>query len=337
MANIKTNYLGIELKNPLIAGASNLVANTNNLKKLEDSGVGAIVYKSLFEEQIQYENLQTDEITSEFEERHAEMTSVFSDIKKAGPEPFLEQLRKAKESVDIPLIASLNAVYLDTWTDYAQKIAETGVDALELNFYNLPKEDDLEGEDIVSRLLNITKQVKAAVDIPIAVKLSPFYTNIYSVIKQIDDAGVDGFVLFNRLFQPKINIETEKHEFPWNLSKPGDNRLALRFAGLLYGKTQADVCASNGIYEGEHVIEMLLAGAQCTQVVSTLYQNGIKKATEILKDLEDWMDKKGYNTIDEFRGKLSLKNVKDPFAYQRAQYVDILWNSDNVYKKFKQV
>lgn len=337
MANIQTNYLGIDLKNPLIAGASNLTSYTDNLKKLEDAGVSAIVYKSLFEEQIQYENLQTQEITSEFEERHAEMQNVFSDIKSAGPEHHLNQLRKAKEAVQIPLIASLNAVYLDTWTNYARKIAETGVDALELNFYNIPKEDDMEGENIVSQLLNITKQVKAAIDIPVAVKLSPYYTNIYSTIKQIDGTGVDGFVLFNRLFQPKINIENETHEFPWNLSSPGDNRLALRFAGLLYGKSKADICASKGIFEGEHLIEMLLAGAKCTQVVSTLYKNGIKKAAEIIKELENWMDKKGYENIDDFRGKLSLKNVKDPFAYQRAQYVDILWKSDKVYKNIRQV
>lgn len=337
MSNIATKYLGLELKNPIIAGASNLSASVENLKKMEAAGASAIVFKSLFEEQIQYENLQAVEIVSEFEERHAEMTSIFPDIKDAEPYEHLQKLKKAKEVLDIPVIASLNAVYLDTWTKYAQELANTGADALELNFYHTPMENDPDGNEMVARQINIAKQVKAVVDIPVSVKLSPYYTNLFDVVKRIDFAGIDGLVLFNRLFQPRINVETESHEFPWNLSNSGDSGLALRFAGLLYGNIEGDMCASNGIHDAAHVIEMLLAGASAVQVVSAVYKNGIDYLGQMLKDVQKWLDEKGYEKIDDFRGKLSKKNVSDPFVYQRAQYVDILWNSDNVYKQFRQV
>lgn len=334
MANLGTKYLGLDLKNPIIVGASNLVTDLEILKRLEKAGAAAIVYKSLFEEQIQLENFELDNQMEEYNERHAEMISLFPDIEHAGPEEFLLNLKKAREAVQIPLIASLNCVYTISWVDYAKKIEETGVDALELNFFAVPKEASIDGAKIVGEQLSVLKEVKKAVNIPVSVKLSPFYTNILKVINEMDGAGTDGFVLFNRLFQPDINIDSEEHHYPYNLSHEEDNRLALRFAGLLHGEIKAGICSSGGVLNGRDVVKMLLAGSDCVQVVSTLYKNKPEYIATMLKDLEDWMDGKKYKKIEDFKGKLSKMNLTDPFAYKRAQYVDILMKSGSIFEKY---
>lgn len=333
MADLKTTYMGLELKNPLIVGASNLVTDTDNLKKVEDAGAAAIVYKSLFEEQIQLEAFEMEEQMEDYNERHAEMTSLFPDIDHAGPKEYLHNLAKARKAVKVPLLASLNCVYDVSWLDYAKKIAETGVDGIELNFYFIPNDFEKEGRSIVDEQLYVIKDVKEALNIPVSVKLSPYYTNMLYVIKQMDKAGADAFVLFNRLFQPEIDIEKEELHFPWNLSGKNDSRLPLRYAGLLYGNIDADICSNTGIYTAEDAIQMFLAGASTVQVVSTIYKHGAGEITNILKGITDWMNKKGYQTLSDFRGKLSRKNVNDPFAYKRAQYVDILWNSKDILNK----
>ncbi|MDZ7743850.1 MAG: dihydroorotate dehydrogenase-like protein [Bacteroidota bacterium] len=332
--SLETKYLGLSLKNPIIVGASNLVTDLDILKKLEENGAAAIVYKSLFEEQIQLEGLEQQSHVDEYGDRHAEMGSPFPDMNHAGPEEFLHNLRKAKEAVSIPLIASLNCVYEETWIEFARKIQETGVDALELNFYAVPKELDVMGKAISSEQFDILEAIVDKVDIPISVKLSPYYTNTLYIISEMDKKGVQGFVIFNRLFQPDIDLEKEKHHFPYNLSNPEDNRLALRFSGLLYDMIKADICANSGIYTGQDVLKMIMAGADVTQVVSTLYKNGPKQIGKMLKEMEEWMDKKGYKNLDDFRGKLSRKKLKDPFTYKRAQYVDILMRSEEIFKKY---
>lgn len=334
MANLSVKYLGLQLKNPIIAGASNIVKDINNVKKLEDAGASAIVYKSLFEEQIQLESLQLEENLREYENRNAEMTSLFPDIEHAGPDEHLENLRKAKEKVEIPVIASLNCVNNETWVEYAKLIAETGVDALELNLYTTPKEPSIDCKEIVNNQLDIIYNIKKAVTIPISVKLSPFYANILNIVSRMHAEGSDGFVLFNNLFQPDINIEKEVLEFPYNLSEENDNRLPLRYAGLLYGNFRGNICSNTGIFNANDVIKMLLAGADCVQVVSTLYKNGINHIKTIIKGVENWMDEKGYKEINDFKGKISRKNLKDPFAYRRAQYVDIIMHSDEIFKKY---
>lgn len=331
---LATKYLGLELKNPIVVGASNLVTDMDMLKRLEENGASAIVYKSLFEEQIQLEGLEQESHLEEYGNRHAEMNSPFPGIEHAGPEEFLHKLRKAKESVGIPLIASLNCVYEETWVEYAQKIQETGVDALELNFYAVPKEMDVMGKAISSEQFDILDRVLDNVKIPVSAKLSPYYTNSLFIISEMDKKGVKGFVLFNRLFQPDIDIDKEAHHFPYNLSNETDNRLPLRFSGLLYGNIDADICANSGIFSGSDVVKMLLAGADVTQVVSTIYKHGPKQISKMLKEMEDWMDKKGYKSIDDFQGKLSKKSLKDPFTYKRAQYVDILMRSEEIFKKY---
>jgi len=337
MADLKTKYLGLELKNPIIVGASNLVTNPDNIKRIEKAGAAAIVYKSLFEEQIQLENLELFERRTEYEERNAEMITLFPNSRSdpSYPEEYLMNLKRAKESVAIPVIASLNAVNDDTWIEYAVKIEETGVDALELNFYTVPEKFDKEYEEIEKKHVKTLLAVKSAVKIPVSVKLSPFYTNPLKLISDLDKAGADGVVLFNRLFQPDIEIETEQHQFPFNLSNPEDKRLPLRFAGLLYGNTRASICTNSGIFSGRDVIKMILAGADCVEVVSTIYLNQIEVISSIVKEIEKWMDSKEYKTIDSFRGKLSRKSSKNELPYQRAQYIDFMMNTSEILKKYK--
>ncbi|MCX6230179.1 MAG: dihydroorotate dehydrogenase-like protein [Bacteroidetes bacterium] len=333
MANLSVNYLGLKLKNPIIVGASNISDDISNLKRLEDAGASAIVFKSLFEEQIQLENLQMHENLREYENRNAEMTSLFPDIEHAGAEEHLDHLRKAKSAVSIPIIGSLNAVQKDNWVEYAKLIAQCGVDALELNLYHVPKDADKEPRVIIEEQLDIIANVKKAVNIPVSVKLSPFYSNVLHVVARMNAAGAEGFVLFNRLFQPDIDIEKETLYIHPFISNEDDNRLPLRYAGLLYGNINGYICSNTGIYNGKDVVKMLLAGADCTQVVSTLYKNGIDQIGKMLKEIEFWMDSKGYKDINDFRGKVSRKNLKDPFAYRRAQYIDMIMKSDEIFKK----
>ncbi len=325
--DLSVNYMGIKLKNPIIVGASNLVSNSENLKRMEESGAAAVVYKSLFEEQLHLENLEYDNFIDEYIAQNSDETSPYPDLDISGPKEYLYKLKKARESINIPLIASLNAVYDVSWVDYAKQIADTGVDGIELNFYTVPKEMDASEVDHVDWQLDILEKIKKTVDIPVAVKLSSFYNNPLSIIKRMDNSGADAFVLFNRFFQPDIDLEKEEMVFPYNFSSRGDYGLALRFAGLLYGNVEADICASTGIFTGEDVVKMIMAGADAVQVVSVLYKEGIEQLSEIVKGLESFMQKKNYSKLDDFRGKLSQKRISDPFAYSRAQYIDYMMNS----------
>jgi dihydroorotate dehydrogenase (fumarate) len=334
MADLKTKYLGIELKNPIIVGSSNLVSNPDNLKRMEDAGAAAIVYKSLFEEQVQLERLELDEELTEYKERHAEMITLFPDIAHAGPAEHLLNLRHAKESVGIPVIASLNCIFTDTWIEYAQQIQETGVDALELNFYYVPREAEFNGQEITDQQLAVLKAVKQAVKIPVSVKLSAFYANPINVIKQLDEAGPNGFVLFNRFLQPDINLNDESFINHFSVTSMEESLLPLRFAGLLYGNINASICCNSGIYDGDDVAKMILAGADCVQVVSTLYKNTISHLEKIITDLSNWMDLKNYKTLNDFKGKLSQKKINNPYIYKRAQYIDILAKMSDVFKKY---
>ena len=337
MADLSTTYMGIKLKNPLILGASNLVTKTETIKQIEEAGIGAIVYRSLFEEQIQLENLQMDEELSEYENRNAEMTNLFPGLEHAGPKEHLYNVEKLVKSVDVPVFASLNAIYEPSWVEYAKELEKTGVAGLEINLYAVPGYFETSGESIEDKQVQIVKAVKKAVSIPVSVKISLFYTNPLNFIKRIDEAGADAYVLFNRFFQPEIDIDKEEYFYPWELSNPKDHMVSLRYAGLLYGNLDGSICTSRGIYDANDVIKMILAGADAIQMVSTIYRNQPAVVSDILIDLHKWMDEKGYKTLDDFRGKLSRKNMKDPFAYQRAQYVDILTKSDAIFKKYPMV
>ncbi len=334
MANLKTTYLGLSLKNPLIVGASSLTADPKKLHKLKDAG--AIVIKSLFEEQIQLEEMEMMDTMQEYADRNAEMTSLFPTLKHAGSKEHLLMLKKAKQSIDIPVIASLNAMHDDTWVEYAKQIEGTGVDAIELNFYITPRNFEMSGADTIKAQIETLNKVRKSIKIPIAVKLSPFYTNPLSVISRMDVENVKGFVLFNKLFQPDIDVEKESLKQNIVLSNSSDVRLALRFTGLLYGNINADIASAGGIMTGTDAIKTMLAGASAFQTVSSLYKNGTDHIQTILSDIEKWMDSKGYGSIEDFKGKLSRKNITDPFAYRRSQYVDILMQSDRYLIKDRQ-
>ena len=337
MADLSTTYMGVKLKNPLILGACNLVTKPETIKQIENAGIGAIVYRSLFEEQIQLENLQMDEDLGEYENRNAEMTHLFPGLEHGGPKEHLYNVEKLKKMVDVPVFASLNAIYEPTWVEYARELEKTGVDGLEINLYAVPGYFEVTGESIEEKQLQIVKAVKKAVKIPVSVKIGMFYTNPLNFIKKVDEAGADAYVLFNRFFQPDIDVEKEEFYYPWELSNPKDRMFALRYAGLLYGNLAGSICVSRGIYDAGDVIKMILAGADAVQVVSTVYRNQPGVISDILMDLNRWMDEKGYKSLADFRGKLSRKNMKDPFTYQRAQYVDILMKSESIFKKYPMV
>lgn len=337
MANLSATYMGVKLKNPIILGASNLVSKPEVIKELEEAGIAAIVYKSLFEEQIQLESLQLDEDMNEYANRNSEMGRIFPEITHAGPKEHIFNLKKLKGNTSVPVFASLNALYEPSWVEYAKALEGTGVDGLELNLYATPGYFEVGAASIEEKQYQIVRSVKKAVKIPVSVKLSPFYTNTMNFIKKLDEAGVDGFVMFNRFFQPEIDVENETFNFPWELTQPRDHQLSLRYAGLLHGNIEGSICANRGIYTAEDVIRLILSGADVVQIVSTIYKNSPAVVTTILTELNTWMDKKGYKTLGDFRGKLSRKNLRDPFIYQRAQYVDILMKSEEIFKKYPMV
>lgn len=332
MANLQTSYMGIELKNPIIVGANEMTGHFESIKKIEEAGAAALVIKSLFEEQIQLERFKLEEETTREAGRHAEMTSIFPKMEHAGPKEHLMWVKKSKEALKIPVFASLNAVNRDTWLEYAKLIQDTGVDGIELNFYASPRDMDVTGASIEDEQVAIAEEIVKTLSIPVSVKLSQFYSNPLYVISRFDKVGVKGFVLFNRMFQPDIDVHEGKNIFPFNLSNNVDSRLPLRFAGLLYGNLEGDVCSSTGIFTGKDVIKMILAGSKCVQVVSALYNNSIQHIQTMVKDIEEWMGNKGYTNLDDFRGKMSKKNSKDPWNYERAQYVKLLFEAENIIK-----
>ena len=334
MSNLETSYMGILLKSPVILGACELTSKTDVLKRAEQEGVGAVVYKSIFEEQIQMDNLMHDELLEEYNDIHPEMLTNHPNIDRSEIEHYLHQLRKAKESISIPVIASLNAVNESSWIRYASLIEETGVDGIELNLYQTPTRFDIDGSAIERNQIELVSKIKNNLSIPVSVKLSPDYTNVLHFAKQLDNVGVDAMVMFNAFFQPDIEIEKEKHKKSFNLSRRGDYKQSLRYAGMLHDRIKADICSSLGVFNGEDVIKLLLSGASCVQIVSAVYKYGTSVISEINRTVSDWMERKGYSTIKDFEGKLSdsVLNKNDSLLiYKRAQYIDLLLNSDTVF------
>ena len=333
MAVLKTKYMGIDLKNPIIVGASNLADDIENAIKIEEAGAAAIVYKSLFEEQVELEKLQIMEQIEEYSERHAEMYNIFPSVKNIGPSEHLFKIKKLRDALKIPIIASLNAVSKEKWIDFAKKIEDTGVDGIELNFYSVPSDINKAGAEIEKTQTDILKSIKNTISIPCSVKLSFFYSNALNVIYDMDKAGANGFVLFNKLFQPEIDIEIMKYEYPHTHTCEHENKLPMRWTGMAYGNIGADICSSTGIYTGKDVIKMILSGAACTQSVSAIYKYGATHISSMLNEINTWMDKNGYKEINDFKGRLSKKDIKDPYFYERAQYIDILLKNETIIKK----
>lgn len=327
MADLGTSYMGISLKNPVIAGASRLTGDLGLISKIEEAGAGAIVTASLFEEQIMIQQNILEDTFLDLGGMHQTELNLQSSAPFSGPEEHLMWVQRTKETVEIPVIASLNAVTPKIWTEWAARLEKTGADGLELNFYSTPVKTKRTAEEIENEQIDILKKVKETVSIPVSVKLSPFYTNPLNFISRISSAGADGIVLFNRFFQPDIDIETRKRIFRFDLSTRDENRLPLRFTALLHGNISSDLCSSTGIHTGEDALKLLMAGAGCVQVVSTLYKNGINSIEKMLSVMEKWMDEHKYADLKKIKGMMDKNKSTDPYAYERAQYVRVLLNS----------
>ncbi|HPI37855.1 MAG TPA: dihydroorotate dehydrogenase-like protein [Ignavibacteriaceae bacterium] len=324
--NLTTNYLGLELKNPIVPSAGPLSKELANIKAMEDAGASAVVMYSIFEEQIEHESLELFHHTTSHTESFAEATTYFPEPFefKAGPDEYLEHIRKAKESVNIPIIGSLNGKSLGGWTEYAKKIEQAGADAIELNIYILQTSLVKSGSEIEKEYIDIVKEVKSNLQIPVAVKLHPFFSSTSYMADQVDKAGANGIVLFNRFYQPDIDLE--KLEVVPNvlLSTPMAMRLPLRWIAILYGRIKADLAATSGIYTEKDVIKMIMAGAKVTQVLSCLLKFGIGHIGDIITKMKFWMEANEYESLDQMRGSMSYMNVDEPARFERANYMNVL-------------
>ncbi len=324
--DIKTKYLGMNLKNPIIPSASPLSRDISNIKEMEDAGAAAVVLYSLFEEQIEQDSLELHHHTTAHANSYAEAINYFPEMSdlKVGPDEYLKHIKKVKESVDIPVIASLNGKSLGGWTSYAKRIEEAGANALELNIYFLATDVTKSCSEIDKMYIDIVKEVKKVVKIPVAVKLSPFFSSVASMAKELDDAGADGLILFNRFYQPDIDLETLEVVPNVVLSTPFASRLPLRWIAILYGRIKADLAATRGVMSAEDVLKMIMAGASATQMFSTLVKHGIGHITTVLNDIQKWMEEHEYESLEQMRGSMSHKSVANPAAFERANYMKIL-------------
>ena len=324
--DITTTYLGLELKSPIVCSAGPLSEKISNIRELEDAGAGAVVLYSIFEEQIEHDQLALDHHTSIHSESFAEATSYLpSPFEfKLGPEEYLDHIRKAKEAVDIPIIASLNGKSAGGWIEYAKRMEQAGADALELNIYRLATDIKISSTEIEKSYLDILLAVKMNTSIPIAVKMHPFFTSVGWMSGQLDKCGANGLVMFNRFYQPDIDLE--KLEVVPNviLSTPMAMRLPLRWIAMMYGKINADLAATSGIYSAEDVIKMVMAGAKVTQMLSALLKFGIGHIADVTTNLKLWMEEKEYESIEQMRGSMSYMNVDDPAKFERANYMKVI-------------
>jgi dihydroorotate dehydrogenase (fumarate) len=323
--NLATSYLGMILRTPLVPSASPLSENLDNIKRMEDAGAAALVLHSLFEEHVYHDDNQLHHHLAHGTGSVAESLTYFPERHDLtiGPETYLSEIAAAKEAVAIPIIASLNGWTLGGWIDYAKQIEQAGADALELNIYWIPTDPELGGSEVEKKYLEILSHVKAAVRLPVAVKLSPFFSSFANMAKALDDAGADGLVLFNRFYQPDINPEALDVSPDILLSTPMAMRLPLRWIAILHGWIKADLAATSGIHRATDVIKMLMAGADVTMLCSILLRCGIEEIRVIERQMEEWMEKHRYDSVAELKGNMSQKiwNCSDPEAFERAQYI----------------
>jgi dihydroorotate dehydrogenase (fumarate) len=324
--NLSTNYLGLELKNPIVPSAGPLSEDINKIKLMEDAGAAAVVLYSLFEEQIEHESLELFQRTTEHGQSHPEALDYFPEPfnYRLGPEEYLEHIRKAKEAVNIPVIASLNGKSLGGWTEYSKKIEQAGADALELNIYLLAADYEKPGNEIEKIYIDIVSEVRKNISIPIAVKMHPFFSSVSWMASQLDKAGANGLVLFNRFYQPDIDLDTLEVVPNVILSSPAHMRLSLRWIGIIYGKVKADLAATSGVYSERDVFKMIMAGAKVTQMLSCLLKFGIGHITEVLTKMKYWMEVNEYESLDQMRGSMSYMKVDDPSQFERANYMKVL-------------
>jgi len=324
MTDLKTTYMGIPLETPIIVAASSISSYTDRIEMAEKAGAGALVIRSLFEEQIMMDALKMEDDLSVGSEIYAEALSYFPEIKHGNADEHLMWVEKARKAVKMPLIASLNAVTPGAWTEYAQQLEGTGVDGLELNVYAVATNPARTAEEIENELYEIVEAVRAQVSIPISIKLSPFYTSPLNVIHELDKRAVNAVVLFNRFLQPDIDPKTEILKNEMVLSSPEEMKVPLRHIALLYKRISSDLAITSGVHSGLDAAKALLAGATVVQTASALIKNGIPYLSTMLRELEAWMEERGYENLEAFRGKLSQLEADDPFTFERAQYVKLL-------------
>ena len=330
--DLTTSYLGMDLKNPVVASASPLSEKIANLKRLEDAGVAAVVMHSLFEEQINEESHQLDHYLSYGTESHAEALHYFPETHeyKIGPEGYLDLIRRAKESLSVPVIGSLNGVSTGGWIDYAKRIQEAGADALELNIYYLATETEMPGTEVEKMYVDVVSDVKKSVTIPVAVKIGPFFSSMAYIAKKLAQAGADGLVLFNRFFQPDIDLETLEVVPRLVLSTQFENRLPLRWIAILFGRVDVDFALTRGVRSHEDVLKGLMAGAKVTMMASEILEHGAGRVTEIINDVTLWMEEHEYESVKQMQGSMSQIRCPEPAAFERANYMKVLhsWRSD---------
>ena len=322
MADLSTNYLGLQLKNPIVVGSSGLTDSVAKIKNLETMGAGAVVLKSLFEEEI---IMEMEETIHSMTNRHFVFPETMDYMETIAKEDiltnYLELIAGAKKAVNIPVIASINCVSSQKWTNFAKKIEKAGADALELNLFFLPTDNQRGEKELTEATLEIITKVKAAIKIPIALKISPYQTNMIQHVEQMDQAGVQGIVLFNRSWMPDIDIHNFLLTSGFVLSSPSDLGNTLRWVSIISGRVICDVAASTGVHDSTGLIKQLLAGAQVVQVVSTLYHNDPTMIGKMTDELSKWMDENEFEGINDFRGRLSRANSGNPAAWERVQFM----------------
>jgi len=326
MSDLTTTYLGLHLKNPLVASASPLSKKLDTVRRIEDAGAAALVMYSLFEEQITHESQELDHYLERGTHTFAESLSYFPDlgIYNLGPEPYLEHLHNIKQAVSIPVIGSLNGISSGGWVEYAHRIEQAGADGLELNIYYLPTDPDITGAELEDDYVQLVRDVRAKVKLPIAVKLSPYFTALPNLAKRIIAAGADALVLFNRFYQPDFDLEELEVVPNLVLSTSHELRLPLRWIAILYGRIQTDFALTSGVHTAQDVLKAMMAGANVAMMTSTLLENGVGRIMHILTDLQEWMEEHEYESIEQMRGSMSQQAVTEPAAFERANYIRAL-------------
>jgi dihydroorotate dehydrogenase (fumarate) len=321
MTDLRTSYMGVPLANPIVVGSCSLSKRLESVKRLEDAGAAGLVIKSLFEEQVQLEADDFEGVRSKYDVSFAEALSLFPRLDHAGPREHIFWVGQVRKAVKMPLFASINCTNAKTWATYARQLQDTGVDGLELNFYSPPLDPSVTAHEIEKREIDTLAAVRAAVKIPIAVKLHPYYTSMMNVVAGFESAGANGFVLFNRLFQPDIDVDTEAKRATADFSEPRDSLVPLRWTALLTNTLRADIAASTGVQSGRDVAKMILAGAKAVQIAGILYREDASHIQTMLRDLSTWMEGHGYQNVEAFRGKLAKGQSSDAWSFERGQYI----------------
>ncbi|MEW5893593.1 MAG: dihydroorotate dehydrogenase-like protein [Pseudomonadota bacterium] len=326
MVDLSTDYVGLKLKNPLVPSASPLSKSLGKARQLEDAGAAAIVMYSLFEEELRVEEAMAERFLLNPALGHGEASGFLPDLGRymSSLDRYLEQLRRLKESLDIPVIASLNGISLGGWVDLGTELQQAGADALELNVYHIAANADDPAEAVEQRYIELLKELRHAVSLPIVMKLSPFFSSLPNFVKRLEAAGANGVALFNRFYQPDIDLSSLSMTDEIHLSTPDDALLRLRWIGILHGRTQLSLAATGGVHGPDEALKMLLAGADVVHLASCLLQHGPERLSQILHGIEAWLREREYASVRQLKGSMSQRNLADPAAYARAGYKRVL-------------